>query len=156
MAKVKTAFFCQNCGAQHAKWMGQCTTCNEWNTLVEEIVQKEEKHKWNVTAEKSGPNKALAISQIQIQKEQRIGTQNQELRLRSWRRSCSWICSSSRWRTWNWKINAAFRDCSKNKTKSPLCLRRRKSISNKNESRTAGEAIVKLPDSHRNLYSEHL
>ena len=79
MAKVKTAFFCQNCGAQHAKWMGQCTTCNEWNTLVEEIVQKEEKHKWNVTAEKSGPNKALAISQIQIQKEQRIGTQNQEL-----------------------------------------------------------------------------
>ena len=59
--------------------MGQCTTCNEWNTLVEEIVQKEEKHKWNVTAEKSGPNKALAISQIQIQKEQRIGTQNQEL-----------------------------------------------------------------------------
>jgi DNA repair protein RadA/Sms len=79
MAKVKTAFFCQNCGAQHAKWMGQCTTCNEWNTLVEEIIQKEEKHKWNVTAEKSGPNKALAISQIQIQKEQRIGTQNQEL-----------------------------------------------------------------------------
>jgi DNA repair protein RadA/Sms len=79
MAKVKTAFFCQNCGAQHAKWMGQCTTCNEWNTLVEEIVQKEEKHKWNVTAEKSGSNKALAISQIQIQKEQRIGTQNQEL-----------------------------------------------------------------------------
>jgi DNA repair protein RadA/Sms len=79
MAKVKTAFFCQNCGAQHAKWMGQCTTCNEWNTLVEEIVQKEEKHKWNVTAEKSGPNKALAISQIQIQKEHRIGTQNQEL-----------------------------------------------------------------------------
>ena len=79
MAKVKTAFFCQNCGAQHAKWMGQCTTCNEWNTLVEEIVQKEEKRKWNVTAEKSGPNKALAISEIQIQKEQRIGTQNQEL-----------------------------------------------------------------------------
>ena len=79
MAKVKTAFFCQNCGAQHAKWMGQCTTCNEWNTLVEEIVQKEAKHKWNVTSEKSGPNKALAISQIQIQKEQRIGTQNQEL-----------------------------------------------------------------------------
>ena len=79
MAKVKTAFFCQNCGAQHAKWMGQCTTCNEWNTLVEEIVQKEAKHKWNVAAEKSGPNKALAISQIQIQKEQRIGTQNQEL-----------------------------------------------------------------------------
>ena len=79
MAKVKTAFFCQNCGARHAKWMVQCTTCNEGNTLVEEIVQKEEIHKWNVTAEKSGPNKALAISQIQIQKEQRIGTQNQEL-----------------------------------------------------------------------------
>jgi DNA repair protein RadA/Sms len=45
MAKTKTTFFCQNCGTQHAKWMGQCGTCNEWNTIVEEVVQKEEKKK---------------------------------------------------------------------------------------------------------------
>ena len=41
MAKAKTTFFCQNCGTQHAKWMGQCNACNEWNTIVEEVVQKE-------------------------------------------------------------------------------------------------------------------
>jgi DNA repair protein RadA/Sms len=40
MAKAKTTFFCQNCGTQHAKWMGQCNACNEWNTIVEEVVQK--------------------------------------------------------------------------------------------------------------------
>ena len=40
MAKTKTAYFCQNCGAQYAKWIGQCTSCKEWNTVVEEVVQK--------------------------------------------------------------------------------------------------------------------
>ena len=43
MAKVKTAFFCQNCGNQYAKWVGQCSACKQWNTVVEELVQKEEK-----------------------------------------------------------------------------------------------------------------
>ena len=37
MAKAKkTAFFCQNCGYESAKWMGQCPACREWNTFVEE------------------------------------------------------------------------------------------------------------------------
>ncbi len=40
MAKVKTSFFCQNCGAQSPKWVGKCSSCGEWNTYVEEIVQK--------------------------------------------------------------------------------------------------------------------
>ena len=43
MAKVKTSFFCQNCGAQYSKWQGQCNACKEWNTIAEEIIQKEEK-----------------------------------------------------------------------------------------------------------------
>ena len=42
MAKVKTTFFCQNCGAQSPKWTGKCPSCGEWNTYVEEIIQKEE------------------------------------------------------------------------------------------------------------------
>lgn len=42
MAKVKTSFFCQNCGAQSAKWIGKCPVCNEWNTYVEEVIQREE------------------------------------------------------------------------------------------------------------------
>ncbi len=40
MARVKTAFFCSNCGAQSPKWMGRCTSCGEWNTYVEEVLQK--------------------------------------------------------------------------------------------------------------------
>lgn len=46
MAKIKTSFFCQNCGAQYAKWQGQCTSCKSWNTIAEEIIQKEEKQGW--------------------------------------------------------------------------------------------------------------
>jgi DNA repair protein RadA/Sms len=42
MAKTKTTFFCQNCGAQSPKWLGKCSSCGEWNTYVEEIVQKED------------------------------------------------------------------------------------------------------------------
>ncbi|MFT6127728.1 MAG: DNA repair protein RadA/Sms, partial [Flavobacteriaceae bacterium] len=42
MAKTKTSFFCQNCGSQFAKWQGQCTSCKEWNTIAEEIIQKAE------------------------------------------------------------------------------------------------------------------
>lgn len=38
MSKAKTNFCCQSCGTVHSKWTGQCTGCNEWNTIVEEIV----------------------------------------------------------------------------------------------------------------------
>ena len=41
MSKVKSTFCCQNCGAQHSKWLGQCSACKEWNTIVEEIIKKE-------------------------------------------------------------------------------------------------------------------
>ncbi len=41
MAKLKKAFFCQSCGTQSPKWVGKCNECGEWNTYVEEIVQKE-------------------------------------------------------------------------------------------------------------------
>ncbi|MFT4602484.1 MAG: DNA repair protein RadA/Sms [Arenicella sp.] len=43
MAKIKTSFFCQNCGAQSPKWIGKCGSCNEWNTYVEEIIDKSPK-----------------------------------------------------------------------------------------------------------------
>ncbi len=40
MSKTKTAFFCQNCGYESAKWAGKCPSCNEWNTFVEEVIVK--------------------------------------------------------------------------------------------------------------------
>ena len=40
MAKAKTIFVCNNCGYETAKWLGKCPACNEWNSLVEEKIQK--------------------------------------------------------------------------------------------------------------------
>lgn len=41
MAKTKTQFFCSNCGAQSSTWLGKCPHCGEWNTFVEEIVERD-------------------------------------------------------------------------------------------------------------------
>ncbi|WP_196895784.1 DNA repair protein RadA [Aureivirga marina] len=80
MAKVKTAFFCQNCGTQFSKWLGQCTACNQWNTIVEEVIQKEEKKSWNVASEKPKVKKVKAykVSEISYDKSERITTKNNE------------------------------------------------------------------------------
>lgn len=40
MGKAKTIFLCNNCGYESAKWLGKCPACNEWNSFVEEKVQK--------------------------------------------------------------------------------------------------------------------
>lgn len=40
MSKVKSAYFCQNCGYETPKWLGKCPSCSEWNTFVEEIIEK--------------------------------------------------------------------------------------------------------------------
>ena len=76
MAKIKTSFFCQNCGAQYSKWQGQCTSCKEWNTIVEEIVQTEKHPAWSGKKQKS---KALKIADIRAEEELRIETKNTEL-----------------------------------------------------------------------------
>lgn len=39
MAKTKSKFVCQNCGTNYLKWQGQCSSCQQWNTLVEEIIE---------------------------------------------------------------------------------------------------------------------
>lgn len=39
MAKLKSNFVCQNCGAVYAKWVGRCTDCGEWNTLIEQVIE---------------------------------------------------------------------------------------------------------------------
>ena len=79
MAKTKTSFFCQNCGAQYAKWLGQCKSCGQWNTIVEEVIQKEEKRNWQQTATVKKTNKALTIQAIATNSEERISTKNNEL-----------------------------------------------------------------------------
>jgi len=79
MAKTKTTFFCQNCGTQYAKWVGKCGACNEWNTIVEEVLQKEEKRNWKQTSTVKKVSKPVKIDEITINEEDRINTKNNEL-----------------------------------------------------------------------------
>jgi len=79
VAKTKTAFFCQNCGTQYAKWVGQCTACKEWNTVVEEVIQKEEKLDWKTpTSSIQRTAVPLKINEISTEKEVRLNTQDIE------------------------------------------------------------------------------
>jgi DNA repair protein RadA/Sms len=80
MAKAKTTvFFCQNCGYESAKWMGQCPGCKEWNTFVEELVDKKamsSSGKVRPAAESSSP---VPLSAITARDEERITTDMKEL-----------------------------------------------------------------------------
>lgn len=81
MAKSKTAYFCQSCGYESAKWLGKCPSCNQWNTFVEEIVEKSPASvpTWksdNTSRKLSKPSK---VDEIQSSTEVRILTGDKEL-----------------------------------------------------------------------------
>lgn len=82
MAKGKTAtiFFCQSCGYESAKWMGQCPGCREWNTFVEETVNKTELKNTGVQRKQSGNRtEPSVLSEITIVEEDKILTGMDEL-----------------------------------------------------------------------------
>ncbi len=77
MAKAKqTVFFCQSCGYESAKWMGQCPGCREWNTFVEEAVTK-------TVTKAVGKSRAggepVCLASIDLQEEERQTTHMEEL-----------------------------------------------------------------------------
>ena len=77
MAKGKTSiFFCQSCGYESSKWMGQCPGCREWNTFVEETVEKKSAAKAHERRAAGGP---VCLSSIETKDEERVTTQMQEL-----------------------------------------------------------------------------
>lgn len=75
MAKLKTAYFCQNCGTQYAQWHGQCKNCGQWNTLAEEITEK----KSILPISKKNKNHIINIIEVETQDEPRIKTPSEEL-----------------------------------------------------------------------------
>ena len=78
MAKVKSAFFCQNCGYETPKWLGKCPSCNEWNTFVEELVEKQIPQV--VAFSKSGTKaKSQSLQEIDTQEHPRISLGDGEL-----------------------------------------------------------------------------
>jgi DNA repair protein RadA/Sms len=82
MAKTQTTFFCKNCGASSAKWIGKCPSCGEWNTYVEEVIQKE-KQAFQKTWKNENPQgrtlKPVLLDEVEKGSEQRYAVKDIEL-----------------------------------------------------------------------------
>jgi DNA repair protein RadA/Sms len=82
MSKVRTAFFCQNCGYESVKWLGQCPSCDQWNSFVEELIQKENARNnlaWKGDDGIKKINKTIVLSEVSAAAEKRITTSDAEL-----------------------------------------------------------------------------
>ena len=77
MSKVKSSFFCQNCGHESTKYMGQCPSCQQWNVFVEEIVQKSNKNLVAFSADSRSATPQL-IQDVTKENEERIFSTDQE------------------------------------------------------------------------------
>ena len=76
--KASTIFFCQECGHESSKWLGQCPGCRAWNSFVEEPVKVTAKGK-RVTTGLREESMPLPISQIDLKEEDRLTTDIAEL-----------------------------------------------------------------------------
>ena len=82
MSKVKTAYFCSNCGYESAKWLGKCPSCNTWNTFVEEVITKNADKKdngWKDYNEEKRNTKTVLLNDVNTTTEERILTTDTEL-----------------------------------------------------------------------------
>lgn len=81
MAKTKSAYFCQNCGHEAAKWLGKCPSCNQWNTFVEEVIEKagSKVPAWKASNSPSRVNKPNKVDHIPSITEERVSTGDLEL-----------------------------------------------------------------------------
>lgn len=79
--KPKTTFFCQNCGSQHSKWLGQCPNCGEWNTIVEEVVDQglSTAVAWNNKTTAPAKSKVRPIGEVTADASVRLKTGSKEL-----------------------------------------------------------------------------
>lgn len=81
MAKTRIAYFCQSCGFEAAKWLGKCPSCAQWNTFVEEIIEKENTAvpKWKVASTTlQRANKPVEVADITFNEEDRLLTPDNE------------------------------------------------------------------------------
>lgn len=82
MAKTQTTFFCKNCGASSAKWIGKCPACGEWNTYTEEVVHKEKADftkTWKKTDRTAPVLKPVLLKEVEKGSEQRYAVKDIEL-----------------------------------------------------------------------------
>jgi DNA repair protein RadA/Sms len=82
LAKSKIAYFCQSCGFESAKWLGKCPSCQQWNTFVEEVIEKDNKAipTWKVSTSttQQRANKPVEVSEITFREEERLLTPDKE------------------------------------------------------------------------------
>jgi DNA repair protein RadA/Sms len=83
MAKTKIAYFCQSCSFESAKWLGKCPSCQQWNTFVEEIIDKgnigNAVPTWKVTSNtQQRANKPVQVADITFSEEHRVLTPDKE------------------------------------------------------------------------------
>lgn len=82
MSKVKTAFFCQNCGYESTKWLGKCPGCQQWNTFAEELIQKDinkNANNWKEYSNDTSSKKTQSLQNIKTNETPRLVTPDQEL-----------------------------------------------------------------------------
>lgn len=82
MAKAKKSFFCQQCGYESVKWVGQCPSCQQWNTFVEELVHKDDgkqKNGWDDYNEEKRTSRTVSLNEVKSSEEKRIVTADAEL-----------------------------------------------------------------------------
>ncbi|MES2779689.1 MAG: DNA repair protein RadA [Bacteroidota bacterium] len=82
MAKVSTSFFCKNCGASSGKWIGKCPSCGEWNTYIEEVIQKEKtdyKKTWKKESHSLSVLKPVLLKEVEQGSEERYKVKDSEL-----------------------------------------------------------------------------
>lgn len=81
-SKLKTAFFCSNCGYESPKWSGKCPSCDQWNTFVEEVITKDNKlleSEWKKSSSEKRETRTLSLSSVVSAEEKRITTPDAEL-----------------------------------------------------------------------------
>lgn len=80
VAKIKSAYFCQSCGYESAKWLGKCPSCNQWNTFVEEVIQKPagQVPDWKGPSKEARVSRPAAIHDIEFAEEHRMATPDGE------------------------------------------------------------------------------
>jgi len=79
MSKIKTAFFCSNCGYESAKWSGKCPACDQWNTFIEEVIDRGDKQERRDYADVKRIPATIALSEVEQGDERRIVTKDAEL-----------------------------------------------------------------------------
>ncbi|MDB4894489.1 MAG: repair protein RadA, partial [Firmicutes bacterium] len=74
MAKAKTLFICQECGQESARWLGKCPGCDNWNTMVEEVVAPAAQARPGISPGLSLGEKPVQISQVTSEDAPRFAT----------------------------------------------------------------------------------